>query len=681
MRAALLWFIVLAGCAPERVASAPPPTDAGTAADVGSPPEARVLPEGPCAAGTFAQLGEPECTPVGWTGACPPGFARDASGWACEPPGPAAACAGAARPDVGDAACVPVGDCSAAFPPPEATLFVDAAYAPTQLDATHFRTIPEAVTASRSGATIAIAAGEYRGSVGVLDKSLTLVGRCAARVTLRYDGGAQGGIYTNDALRVRGVTVTGFPGGVLVEGGSLELEDSVVHANSAVGVYVRFRGSVVVRRSKVSGTVFIADQLGGGLAVHEGARAVVEDSALVDNVFADLVARGAGTAVEARGVVLARNVEVAATKQSAAVIAEDRAEVKLARAVVDDASKVGLYAATKARIVATETVIRRARGTLKASGGVGVFAAGGGRVELASSALLSHPVLGAYAAVGGLVSMDGVVVRGPAAKKDAEFGRGAQAAGGELVLRRSAFLDLPQSGVGVQEGGTASLTAVLVRGAYPIPQAGVEYGGFGVIVEEKSQVALEGVTLEENTLAALGVNQGSRVDARRLLVRGTRPLAGVGIGSALQVFRDAEVRVEGAVFDANTGTSVLASTRAKLEMIDVAVRATKRGAGDLFGHGLTVFAADATLQGVTFEANEGIAFAAEGEAARVRVVGGAVRGNVVGVHVQSSSFLSESDAPDELAPGEVRISTSTRFEDNGTRVGSGVVPLPRLPAE
>ena len=54
-----------------------------------------------------------------------------------------------------------------------------------------------------------------------------------------------------------------------------------------------------------------------------------------------------------------------------------------------------------------------------------------------------------------------------------------------------------------------------------------------------------------------------------------------------------------------------------------------------------------------------------------------VERNAVGIHAQDGSALSEADAPPEEIPeGAVVITTSTRFVENASRVGTGIVPLP-----
>src|SRR5258708_7156942 len=76
----------------------------------------------------------------------------------------------------------------------------------------------------------------------------------AARVVLRGAGTHYPGLVARAGARVvlRGVTVTGFPGGVVADGGELSIEESSIDGNSLVGVYVLHGGTAKVTRSRVA---------------------------------------------------------------------------------------------------------------------------------------------------------------------------------------------------------------------------------------------------------------------------------------------------------------------------------------------------------------------------------------------------------------------------------------------
>ncbi|MBI3182385.1 MAG: hypothetical protein HYZ28_09600 [Myxococcales bacterium] len=85
-----------------------------------------------------------------------------------------------------------------------------------------------------------------------------------------------------------------------------------------------------------------------------------------------------------------------------------------------------------------------------------------------------------------------------------------------------------------------------------------------------------------------------------------------------------------------------------------------------------------TLQRTTVRESAGIAVAVSQSSGFLS--GSTLSGNLVGVHVQDGSTLQEGDQPSG-EPLELTVAPDTRFVDNGSRVGAGVVPLPgRLPS-
>ena len=173
--------------------SEPPVVDAGPSIDPTS-----------CAAPEFRGAVDTTCRRGGWA-ACPEGSVPRASGWGCEAVVPATACTGATRDVLGSTTCAPVGDCAGAFPPADATLFVDPNGAS---DATHFATIGAALVAAGSGAVIAVAAGQYPESL-LANKDVTIAGRCAAQVSIVGGGSRVRGLRVEGAhVIARGLTIT-----------------------------------------------------------------------------------------------------------------------------------------------------------------------------------------------------------------------------------------------------------------------------------------------------------------------------------------------------------------------------------------------------------------------------------------------------------------------------------------
>jgi hypothetical protein len=154
------------------------------------------LPPASCDPGTMPKLPEATCVPVG-TAACHDGFTRDASGWGCAAVLPTSACAASDRAKLGATTCAPVDDCTAAFPPPGATLVT--ASDPSALET--------AIDAAPAGATIAVDAGSYALSA-VIEKDLHVLGRCASQVTLTAAKGSVFTIGSGANVDVTSVTLT-----------------------------------------------------------------------------------------------------------------------------------------------------------------------------------------------------------------------------------------------------------------------------------------------------------------------------------------------------------------------------------------------------------------------------------------------------------------------------------------
>src|SRR2546430_5238466 len=129
----------------------------------------------------------------------------------------------------GSAMFPPGGEWGAVFPAVTGAYFVDD-NGPT--DATHFTTIQAAVAAAPAGATIAIEAGTYTGSV-TLGKDVSLIGRCPAQVTLQGAAATTPGIASSGhTATIRGLTITDFEVAVSADAGAIVVvEDAVLEAN------------------------------------------------------------------------------------------------------------------------------------------------------------------------------------------------------------------------------------------------------------------------------------------------------------------------------------------------------------------------------------------------------------------------------------------------------------------
>lgn len=672
---------------------APPPAtpacDEGFTFDSSIGACVEIVAEAACGANRMPEIGKSDCQPVGWTSACPEGFVAGRDGWGCVDRfvGPAPTCAGATREDLRTGKCVPIGNCNAPFPPSAATLFVDDDGIE---DATHFRTLKQALGAAGKGATIAVEAGTYGEFIDLFADDVSVVGRCAEKVIFETPtpGGSRSGVRFPALGRARlsGVTITGYRGAIAAEGGELVVEDSLIDGNETLGVYAFTGAKVTIRRSKISHTT-PGPMLGSAVVIKTGSVVTLEDSAVVDNYFRHVTVDGRDAAPDVSTLIATRTVFARNTKHTgmeAAITALDGGLVELSRSAVLDSYGQGIHVADEgSRAALDESVVRRSRGTLAENAGIGVAVMAKGVVELVSSAVTDHPVVGVYAGKeGARAVLEKSVVVGVPADQKVEFGRGVSASqGARLEMTDSAVVGCPQSGVGLQMSAIGVFEHVYVAGSRPYDSKTAigQFGGFGLLVEDGSTATVKRSSFVDNTAAGLTSMHEAEVTADAVLVRGTKELSSFGAGSGLQVGR-AKMTVTHCAISGSSSESVVVGSGAVVSMSACTVHGTSRSASGSFGHGIVVFSSGrAELADTAIYDHPGVALVSDGGQAIVR--GGVIARSSVAVHAQHGASISQSDATDELADGELRISSTTRFVDDETRIGSGVLALPKPPIE
>ena len=233
-----------------------------------------------CRRGANGALPDPDrCVLAGvtWPGVCPPGFILDVS------VAPGLGQLPACKPDPAMCGDTEYGP-NAPKDGPKA-LFVHASKGGDTATGTRqspLRTISKALAIAQPGSTIAVAAGTYTGPHYV-DRSMTLIGRCAALVkltapqqqaALAVAGKEPGAVY------IQGLHVAGPTLGVGVQGPvTAELVDIWLTDVEPVGLAVRGADATLwVRSLVVRGVTGDANGLGGaGLSVQDGAHLVARD--------------------------------------------------------------------------------------------------------------------------------------------------------------------------------------------------------------------------------------------------------------------------------------------------------------------------------------------------------------------------------------------------------------------
>lgn len=545
-----------------------------------------------CDAGAWAFPGE-ACSALGWV-QCPAGFG--ATGSTCEPILPSTPCTGATRAALGQSACVPIGDCNAAFPPANATHFVDATGV---VDATHFRTIVAALAAAPDDAVIAIFPGAYQQTL-VPMKPVKLVGKCADRVTLIGNPAID---LQRTRVEVEGVTIRDSILGARVEqGGSLTLRHVVLDENQRSGLQAIDRGTRVVLEDVVvrgTGPDPATSTFGQGVAAGNGASVSLTDVELTRNGETALFLNNASTTATVTNVVISETKPRASNGRLGwGVAAQTGASFTATRLVVQDSRGVGILVAQGGSTATlTDTLVRRVAASTDAMGapfGFGVSAQAatvtwnGGGVEDVVGGLVdvqgaagsitlrdvsasgvrtgAAPRFGFEARSGSKLSVTRSVLSDAASSGFVSFDRsqvtldhvavtgvagiGVRAQGGDVI---GSFVDVhghTEAGVLASQGASLTLTGCVLGGASP---TGADGGlGVGASASERGLLELSGCLLVENVTAGLYVRDvGSQATVTNTEVRGTRLDRAGEFGQGVIVEHGASVSLEDVSLRAN----------------------------------------------------------------------------------------------------------------------------------
>ncbi len=536
-----------------------------------------IVPASECAAGTMAVLGSATCAPVG-PASCAAGFQKAKSGWGCEAIVPATACTGATRDALGSATCVPVGDCNAPFPPAAATYFVDASYADTQVDATHFKTIAAAITAAPAGATVAVEAGTYAEGIQT-HGSVNVVGRCAEKVHLVGTGLEVWGLYAGGAqdVSLSGVTLQDHYEGVRAQKGArVMLSDVVIEAPRSSGLIAWQSGSkihaerVVIRNTKPEPN----KQTAAVMAANADGGATVElvDSSLTNLWEAGVVATNPTTPSVTSTILLQRSVirdvnVVVHSLAGAGVVVSGASKGNVTESLILDVRRIGVASFDPgAALTVTSSVLQTTLEDTSGEQASGAWIGAGGRVDFVDSTLRDHSQVGIEAqGDAAVVTMTRGVVEATRPGDDGDFGMGAWAdEGASLTLDTSALVGSSYYGVGAQDAKTAvKMTNVLVADTKTNKQ---QLFGRGVNLEFGATATLDKVTLARNadaTLFVRGEQKGARAHAtvtRLYVVDPVQSPADGRSGTGIAV-------EQGAILDLDTAAVARAKT-AGFEMND-----------------------------------------------------------------------------------------------------------------
>jgi hypothetical protein len=646
-----------------------------------------IAPESACGAGTRPSIGSRECVPVGTrTLGCPTWAKDDPSGWGCADRLPAA-CAGATREATDSATCVPVGDCNAAFPPAGA-IVVDASLADAQVDATHKKKIADAIAAAAAGATIAIERGTYAEDL-VVEKSLSIVGRCPAQVTIEQVSGFDPGILVQKAAQkvsLSGFTVKGHYGGIDVfDGASATIEEVVVDGAGAFGIIVD-SSTATIKRSKIMNTVVAQGR--GGWGISAGASDVSVDDTFVVGGTSAIYAGTKDTSFTVTRLVATGQAPQAPIRAAGAYAYGGR--ITIDRSVFHDLAGDAAVAAEqpKSIVEVRNTIMRDIKVSGSLARGYGAVAFNGGEVDVRGSTIARAESVGILARDrGSIMNVYDTTVIGANesfAQPDQNLvvsseraGMGAQAVdGATLTFDDVAIVNAWGFAVVSQGGATLAMKSTVIENTRVLTPKAAPGLPFAVgLTADHGAITVDDVAVTKTTLTGVTIGRSGSLKGKKLYVRDIAPAKPGGQGSGISVGQSGDVQLDASAIVDSTTAGVLATYGpATMHLVRSSIHGTRAGP-DGPGPGVVVRdKANAILESTAIWGNASYGVAASG--GRGRLVGCVVANHEIAVEVQRGSVLVESDDegnPDDL---ELRIASDTVFLDNTTKVGSVEIPFP-----
>ena len=447
--------VAVAGCSSANNPDPPAPATEVAPADPDPPAPIQLK---TCAIGTMVGKGGTACVPVGPDETAPDGFKRSTDDWGFRAVNVWGLCPDRFMSVMGSEICRGIDipcPADADFPPSGSTLVHDQ----TELAA--------AMAATGSGSTIALADGTY--DPIVIDRDVTLIGRCPERAFFRGDvAGATG---QSRAISIKGahtvslhsITVQNAGHAIWASDGAKVAIERMVFASNGSASWIQNGASLKAWHVLVKG----ADAKDAdGILVGDGGHADLDGLELRDMHVA-VQAFGSGSTVTASEMVISdRSTEPLA----ALVIASHGGDVQLARSLVFakdifiggssdiDARETGSLPAT---LKITDSEIMR----VDPSDAGGFDVAGGSTLALVNDTFETRGRVAISAHGGANVSLERTVIRPVLPTDPANRGIGAGLViddGVRLTLDRSAIMGVVQSGVMASKGCHIRATGSLI---------------------------------------------------------------------------------------------------------------------------------------------------------------------------------------------------------------------------
>lgn len=487
-------------------------------------------------------------------------------------------------------------------------------------------------------------------------------------------------------------------------GGTIELQSSVLSASYEAGITAtnpgdetKTRSTIRVKRSIIRDTnPDLRSLAGAGMVVSGIATGELTESAIVDTRRLAVIAFDADAVLEVSRSVLRRSIEDPSGELAGAAQVFDGAHATFDEVTMRDHAQSGVVARSQGNITLKRSVIEATAAGSDGDFGMGAYADMGGQLAIERSAIIGSSYYGVgLDGAGTAATLARVLITDTKRDKKDGLGRGVNVElGAKVDLDRVTLLRNGDESLFVRgetktgQRAQGKATRLLIRDTVARKDGST---GTGISVESGALFELDTGAVVRARRAGILVNDslggaGSQAEATFLhtIVRDTRAagdaqegkgiaIEGAGVASAGKLTMRASSVIGSVQFGiaaANPGATALIES--------CYVGGTVREANGVYGHGIvTTGGASIVIRATEVRDNRiGLAF----NSATGIVASCLIQHNEVGIHVQDGSTLQTAvTPPEEPTPKVVLVTEDSRFVDNATRIGSGIVPLPTDP--
>ncbi len=474
-------------------------------------------------------------------------------------------------------------------------------------EARPFGSFRRAIDGVAAGTWLLLADGTY--AVGeVVDRSVHVVGRCAARVTLRGDTDVP-------VLLARGAAA------------SLDLRQVTVSGNGR-GVWAEMGARATLRRVRISRAT------GTGI-----------------------VAMNPGTRVDGADVLVEDTLPTADTMRGRGIDARSGAQVTLSRTALVDNRDIGAIAFDRNTLIElTDSVVRGTRVRGDGLNGPGMVAQDGSRVRTVRAVIEDNTSAGVEAFLQGSVAeLTDTLVRRTHVLPTGIGGRGVEIGEtGQLVATRLAITDV--FGIALHALG-ADVQVQWNEGVIARVSADASVSGRGIEVNESARATLRRLVIGDARSFALGAGGGqAQIDVEDSVIEGSRGEFGRGSGRGLELLGDARIVASRIRVDASDETGVsVTGPDSELVLNDSVIVGGPAAMGIAQQLGLFVRVGGvAQVERTTIARVRGVGIFVEGDASRLEFTRGTLRDTTptrldgyvdgIGVAVTTGGFVRIADS-------------------------------------